>query len=103
MAPEILRGEKYDEYSDIYSYGMILWEMVSRETPFKGFSVPQIIGSVGFDNYRVPIPQKGSPLILKVMERCLNRDREKRPSIKVIVEWLQNRNKEKEIKSENFL
>jgi len=99
MAPEILREEKYGEYSDIYSYGMILWEMVSRETPFKGFSITQIIGSVGFDNYRVPIPQKGNPLILKVMERCLNRDIDKRPSFKVIVEWLESRNREKEKKS----
>lgn len=25
MAPEILRGEKYDEAADVYSFGMILW------------------------------------------------------------------------------
>lgn len=99
MAPEILRGEKYDEYSDIYSYGMILWEMVTRETPFKGFSITQIIGAVGFDNYQLPRPEKGNPLILQIMEKCLNRIRTKRPSFKMIVESLQNRNREKEKKS----
>ncbi len=25
MAPEILRGEKYDEAADVYSFGMVLW------------------------------------------------------------------------------
>lgn len=25
MAPEIMRGEKYDEFSDVYSYGMVVW------------------------------------------------------------------------------
>ena len=28
MAPEILRDEKYLECSDVYSYGVILWEMI---------------------------------------------------------------------------
>ena len=28
-APEILRGKRYDESSDVYSYGMILWEIVT--------------------------------------------------------------------------
>lgn len=99
MAPEIMRGEKYDEFSDIYSYGMILWEMVTGETPYKGYSIPQIIGAVGFDNYQVPLPTKGNLLILKMMEKCLNRVRSERPNFKYIVENLQNRNRAKEKKS----
>jgi serine/threonine protein kinase len=30
MAPEIMRGEHYDEKSDIYSYGMILWYFFNK-------------------------------------------------------------------------
>ncbi len=30
MAPEIMRGEHYDEKSDIYSYGMILWYYIKK-------------------------------------------------------------------------
>lgn len=48
MAPEILRGEKYEESSDVYSYGIILWEMVMGEIPYLGWSFAQITGIVGF-------------------------------------------------------
>lgn len=39
MAPEILRGEKYGEAADIYSFGVILWEMVTGDIPFMGRSI----------------------------------------------------------------
>ena len=99
MAPEIMRSEKYDEFSDIYSYGMILWEMVVGEVPYNGLSVPQIIGSVGYDNLQVPLPKQGNGLILKIMERSLDRERKKRPTFNQIVEFLQNKNRGKENKS----
>ncbi len=99
MAPEIMRSEKYDEFSDIYSYGMILWEMVMGEVPYNGLSVPQIIGSVGYDNLQVPLPKQGNGLILKIIERSLDRDRKKRPMFNQIVEFIQNNNRGKENKS----
>lgn len=39
MAPEILRGEKYLEAADVYSFGVILWEMLIGEIPYMGRSI----------------------------------------------------------------
>ncbi len=38
MAPEILRGEAYSEPADIYSFGVILWELLTVEVPHNGRS-----------------------------------------------------------------
>lgn len=48
MAPEILRGEKYEEAADVYSFGVILWEMLTGDIPFMGRSIAQITGMVGY-------------------------------------------------------
>src|SRR6266536_6671925 len=34
MAPEIFKGQKYTEASDIYSFGMIMWEFMTGRRPF---------------------------------------------------------------------
>ena len=31
MAPEIYKGEKYDAKCDIYSFGIIMWQIIARE------------------------------------------------------------------------
>ena len=39
MAPEILRGEAYSEPADVYSFGVILWELLTGEIPYAGRSI----------------------------------------------------------------
>jgi serine/threonine protein kinase len=33
MAPEIMQGKNYDKSSDIYSFGIIVWELMTNEIP----------------------------------------------------------------------
>ena len=47
MSPEILRGGKYECPSDVYSFGILMWEMMTGRIPYKDFSTAQIIGMVG--------------------------------------------------------
>ncbi len=35
MAPEVIASQKYSEKADVFSYGIILWEIASRMPPFQ--------------------------------------------------------------------
>ena len=35
MAPEVINSQGYTEKADVFSYGIILWEIASREPPYK--------------------------------------------------------------------
>jgi len=58
MAPEILRGEKYEESADVYSFGVIVWEMLTGKIPYKGRSIAQITGIVGYCGDKLTPPPK---------------------------------------------
>ena len=55
----------------------------------------QVVGAVGYENNQVKLPTIGNPLILKIIEKCLQRERKNRPTFKEIVNWLDINNREK--------
>eukprot|EP00923_Selenidium_pygospionis_P040319 GHVN01069709.1.p1 GENE.GHVN01069709.1~~GHVN01069709.1.p1 ORF type:complete len:1202 (+),score=273.20 GHVN01069709.1:504-3608(+) len=69
MAPEVLRGEGFTMASDVYSFGMILWEMLTREIPYRGMPVVHIFAAVGYSSPPValpyPLPHTGRQVSLK--------------------------------------
>lgn len=57
MAPEVLKNEEYDESADVYSFGIVLWELYTQKNPFgeiETFSA--MIDSVVKEQHRPPIP-----------------------------------------------
>jgi serine/threonine-protein kinase len=76
MSPEQARGKPVDRRTDIFSFGCVLYELLTRERPFAGETVSDAIGAVlhkTADLGRLP-PEVPSH-VRRVIERCLQRDK----------------------------
>ncbi|KAF3570203.1 hypothetical protein F2Q69_00063659 [Brassica cretica] len=62
MAPEVLRNEPSNEKCDVYSFGVILWELATLRLPWRGMNPMQVVGAVGFQNRRLEIPKELDPV-----------------------------------------
>jgi serine/threonine protein kinase len=68
MSPEQAQGQPADVRSDIFSFGLVLYEMLSGRRAFSG-DTPLVIGSALMKEE--PPPLKASPLLEKIVSRCL--------------------------------
>ena len=57
LAPEVIKHARSSKLSDIYSYGIILWELATREEVYQGLETTQIIAKVANENLRPPVPK----------------------------------------------
>ncbi|XP_066345923.1 serine/threonine-protein kinase CTR1-like isoform X1 [Miscanthus floridulus] len=88
MAPEFLRGEPSNEKCDVYSFGVILWELLTMQQPWSGLGPAQVVGAVAFQNRRLPIPKDTNPELAALVESCWDEDPRQRPSFSSIVDTL---------------
>ncbi|SOV73730.1 tyrosine kinase-like protein, putative [Plasmodium sp. gorilla clade G3] len=81
-APEVLRSEGYTKEADIYSFGVILWEMIHRKIPFSDIKNPlDIIAHVGYANKKLIVTDKNiSDQLRYILHSCLHKNRHKRKS-----------------------
>ena len=57
LAPEVIKHARSSKFSDVYSYGIVLWELATREEVYQGLETTQIIAKVANENLRPPVPQ----------------------------------------------
>mmetsp|Transcript_33548 Transcript_33548/g.81287 ORF Transcript_33548/g.81287 Transcript_33548/m.81287 type:complete len:537 (+) Transcript_33548:150-1760(+) len=83
MAPEVGLGQKHNQSCDIYSFGLLFWEMLTLKRPFKNeTSMEQLkkhIWAPWGPQQRPPIPAKFSPSIQKILNDSWNPDFRARP------------------------
>lgn len=86
MAPEVMLGKTLDEKTDVYSYGLILWEIATLKEPFAGItSWPVFRKAVCEEGLRPPIPADMLPRLKQLITRCWDARPSVRPSFAQII------------------
>ncbi|EZA49357.1 mitogen-activated protein kinase kinase kinase 7 [Ooceraea biroi] len=86
MAPEVFEGSRYTEKCDVFSWGIILWEVLTRKKPFDdiGASAYRIMWAVHIGQ-RPPLIEGCPKPIEDLITRCWQKAPEERPSMDEVV------------------
>jgi LIM domain kinase 1 len=99
MAPEVMCGDKYDEKADVFSYGQVLTELITRKKP------PLRKPATGFRFEVEPFKQQVSPdcppQLVALAIQCSEQTPEQRPHFRDVLPQLKALVKELEEKEEN--
>jgi eukaryotic-like serine/threonine-protein kinase len=79
MAPEQAKGKGADRRSDVWSFGIVLYELITGSRMFDGDTVPETLASVMKDQVTLDkLPEDTPSAIRKLLGRCLDRDPRRR-------------------------
>mmetsp|Transcript_6369 Transcript_6369/g.8605 ORF Transcript_6369/g.8605 Transcript_6369/m.8605 type:complete len:250 (-) Transcript_6369:347-1096(-) len=90
MAPEVAKEKPYNQTVDVYSFGILMWQIFSLSTPFSGYTLKTHNDLVINKGYRPKISSSWSPAISEVLPLCWSEKIRERPSMEEVSELLRN-------------
>mmetsp|Transcript_6077 Transcript_6077/g.9349 ORF Transcript_6077/g.9349 Transcript_6077/m.9349 type:complete len:455 (+) Transcript_6077:33-1397(+) len=88
MAPEVIRHEKYNEKVDVYSFALVVWEMLTGSMPFVGYTPVQAAMAVARQGTRPPIPSSCPSPLANLIEQCWANNAADRPAFGKVLQIL---------------
>jgi len=93
MAPEVIKKNSYTEKADIFSYGIILWELWVQEPPYKNIDRFEVAKSVAtIKNYRPPLVDVIPESIKALISACWDYNPDNRPTFEMIIDFIERLN-----------
>ena len=80
MAPEVFLGSKYSTPADIYSFGLILFEMSECHVPFEQYSREQLFSLFKGDEITLPFTKITPKPLKDLINKCISKDPQQRPT-----------------------
>lgn len=77
MSPEQAKGKEIDSRTDIFSFGVVLYQMMSGELPFKGETASEIISAI-LNSDPKPLKAEVPIEISLIIEKCLKKNKDER-------------------------
>ncbi|GBG32831.1 Protein kinase, putative [Hondaea fermentalgiana] len=87
-APEVVRMEEYTEKVDVYSFAVVLWELITQSEPYEGEGGIQVAYAAAEQGLRPPIPKYTPPRYSRLMQECWADSPHDRPHFSDILERL---------------
>lgn len=83
-----MRGDKVSEKSDVFSFGVVLWEIAMLEQPWKQLRPEQVVFAVGGGGQSLRLSSHLQPEVSSLIQDCLCPQPHERPSFAAIIERL---------------
>ncbi|XP_064992023.1 serine/threonine-protein kinase STY46-like [Musa acuminata AAA Group] len=101
MAPEVIEHKPYDHKADVFSFGIVMWELLTAKLPYEYLTPLQAAVGVVQKGLRPTLPKNTHPKLDELLHKCWQQDPAARPDFSEILEILQLIAKEVEDESDD--